>query len=234
MGDNPKKYHITDEGVIYRVDDTGEITELGNVDSLGQTQNTTVNNEDTTQEVNIRYSLSEMERSLINGKGKGLNRHERKHLVLNSSNVSALEAFVKFCGYDWVKVLVNRYQRGETFLEPVLLKAIDIPASSWLSYYVERYEKGINSFEPIIFKAAKNQIGEMSIIASCKRKYSDTSIYHILYNLNDPSVIEALKANPISPYYEPYFVPMPEKSGGCFGVILLFIISTATIITNLI
>lgn len=34
MGEQPKKYHITDEGKIYRLDETGEITDIGSVDQL--------------------------------------------------------------------------------------------------------------------------------------------------------------------------------------------------------
>lgn len=34
MGLDPNKYHISDDGKIYRLDDTGEITMLGDVNDL--------------------------------------------------------------------------------------------------------------------------------------------------------------------------------------------------------
>jgi len=204
MGQESKKFHITNEGVIYRVDDTGEITELGNVNSLSDTSIKKPNGPYPIVEsvdTKIRYSLSEMEKLLCIGKGKGFNRFERKMLVKESSNVSALERFVEFGGTQWINILIARYEHGETFLEPVLLKA------------------------------AQNQFSCIERLASCKRQYSSPIIYNTLHNYNIPRVNDALKANPNSPYYEVNFVPSTKKGGGCFGVLMLFIISTATIIT---
>lgn len=205
MGDKPNKYHVTDEGVVYRVDDNGEITELGNVDSLGTIPQTpTTSDSDLANDSNLRHTLSEMERLLCNGKGKGLNRFERKLIANDCSNVPALECFVEFCGSQWVKILIARFERGETFLEPVLLKA------------------------------AQTQLSSAERLASCKRSYSSHAIYQILDNYNIPQVKDALKANPNSPYHEADFVPSSKRSGGCLGIIILFILSTALLVTTLI
>lgn len=205
MGEQPKKFHITEDGIIFRVEDTGEITELGNVDALDMSKKIEAVPPVTyPNDSKIRYSLSEMEKLLSEGRGKGFNRHERKFLVKESSNILALEYFIEFGGIQWINILITRFERGETFLEPVLLKA------------------------------SQNQFGSLERLAACKRPFSSPTIYHILHNYDIPLVRDALKANPNSPYYEPNFVPPTKKSGGCFGIILLFIISTATLITNLI
>ena len=204
MGQDQKKFHITDDGVIYRVDDTGEITELGNVDSLRNSEKPSdTPSAPSKYDTKIRYSLSEMEQRLCKGKDKGFNRFERKLLVKESSNIPALEYFVEFGGTQWVNILITRFERGETFLEPVLLKA------------------------------SQNQFSSIERLASCKRPYSSSAIYHILHNYNIQRVNDALKANPNSPYYEQDFVPPQKNRGGCFGVILLFIISTSAFITFL-
>lgn len=205
MGQKPKKFHITDEGIIYKVEDTGEITELGNVDSISPTNKpSAVSENPSTQDSNIRYSVLEMENLLCNGKGKGLNRFERKLLVKESSNVHALEYFVDFCGIQWINTLITRFEHGETFLEPVLLKV------------------------------AQNQLGSFYRLASCKRPFSTPKIYHILHNYDIPGINDTLKTNPNTPYYESGFVLPSKKSGGCLGVIILFIISGIAIITTLI
>ena len=205
MGQEPRKFHITDEGVIYKVDDTGEITELGNVENLDTSKKNLSETKPTSpNDSKIRYSLSEMENHLCNGKGKGFNRFERKMLVKESSNIQALEYFVEFGGTQWVSILINRFEKGETFLEPVLLKA------------------------------SQNNYSSLDRLASCKRPYSSPAIYHILHSYDNQTINDLLKANPNSPYHVPNFVAPPPKSGGCFSVILLFIISVTSIISTLI
>lgn len=207
MGQDQKKFYITDDGVIYRVDDTGEITELGNVDSLDTSKKSSDAQLTPSQyDKKIRYSLSEMEQLLCKGKGKGFNRFERKLLVNESSNIPALEYFVEFCGLQWVNILIARFERGDTFLEPILLKV------------------------------SKNRFGPIDRLAKCKRPYSNPAIYHNLHNFNIPRTNDILKANPNSPYFDPSFelsVVPSEKSDGCLGLILIFIISTAAIIITL-
>lgn len=202
MGQNSKKFHITDDGTIYRLEDSGEVTELGNVDTISGITRESSNQYLYGKRPNdsrIRYSLYEMEKMLCDGKGRSLNKHERKYLASESSNVPALERFVEFSGTQWINILVSRFERGETFLEPVLAKAAQDGTN-----YIER-------------------------LASCKRPYSDTSIYHNLYKHKIPKITDALKANPNSPYYEPGFVPKSEDGGGgcCLGIILVLIVSAA-------
>ncbi len=208
MGSEQKKFHITDDGVIYRVDNTGEITELGNVASLDTSKKPSDAPLTPSQyDKKIRYSLSEMEQLLCKGKGKGFNRFERKLLVNESSNIPALEYFVEFCGLQWANILITRFERGDTFLEPILLKV------------------------------SKNRFGPIDRLAKCKRPYSTPAIYHNLHNFNIPSTNDILKANPNSPYFEPSFessvVPSAKKSDGCLGLILIFTISIATIIITI-
>lgn len=124
MGEQPNKFHITEDGIIFRVEDTGEITELGNVDALDMSKKIEAIPPVTyPNDSKIRYSLSEMEKLLSEGRGKGFNRHERKFLVKESSNILALEYFIEFGGIQWINILITRFERGETFLEPVLHKA---------------------------------------------------------------------------------------------------------------
>ena len=44
MGQKPNKYHISDEGIIYRINDDGSFTSVGNIDDIEKKQsvNTTV------------------------------------------------------------------------------------------------------------------------------------------------------------------------------------------------
>lgn len=204
MGQGPKKFHITDEGIIYRVDDTGEVTELGNVASLDGDKKRLDTSMQIAKITNMRYSLSEIEYLLCNGNGRGLNKVERRRLVEESSNVPALEYFVEFGGNQWVNILIRRFEHGESFLEPVLLKV------------------------------SQNKFSSVERLASCKRPFSSPAIYHILHNYNIPRVNDALRSNPNSPYYEQDFVPTSQKSGGCFGIILLFLISTTTLLITII
>lgn len=206
MGEIPKKYHITDNGDIYKVNDDGSFTSMGNAEQYIEVPKNNLPESNPTSPSNskVRYSLSDMEQRLCNGKGKGLNRFERKMLVKESSNVQALEYFVEFGGTQWVNILIRRYEHGETFLEPVLLKA------------------------------SQNTYSSLDRLASCKRPYSSPTIYHILHSYDNQRINDLLKANPNTPYYEPNFVVPTQKSSGCFGVILLFIISFASIITTLI
>lgn len=206
MGTTPRKFHITDEGIIYKINDAGEITELGNVESLADSSapktSATASPKHPPADMEIRYTLPEMEERLCNGKGNGLNRHERKLLASESKNIPALMQFVGFCGCKWTNVLIARFEQGDTYLEPVLAK-VSLSAS-----------------------------GSLERLATCKRAYSTQAIYQNLYNHDITIIRNALKANPNSPYYDAGFVP-PSPNDGCFGVILLFIISTATIITTL-
>lgn len=198
MGLETKKYHVTDEGVVYRVDDTGEITELGNVESLSGPGAADAPPSAAT-DANVRYSMAEMEGMIVKGAGKGLNRYERRMVAKECRNVEALECFVEFAGSQWINMLVGRFERGETWLEPVLEKAAGSPGGS-----CER-------------------------LAGCKRKFSKPGIYHVLHAHDNPNVNDALKANPNSPYYEAGFVPKPKGGGGCLGVVAFLVAAAGAV-----
>lgn len=203
MGDIQNKYHITDEGVVYKVDDTGEITEMGNVESLS-TPSHTANRDMPTPTNGIRYSLGDVERMLCENKGRKLVKEERKLIATRSKNIEALLNFVNIAGVQWLRKLIRRFEQGETVLEPVLLKMSE------------------DKYGPL-FELATCKRGFSD----------STIYFNIEQNTSDKEVKKALKANPNSPFYKPGTeMPAKKGGGGCLGVILLAIILTSAIITN--
>lgn len=179
--------------MVYRVDDTGEITELGNVESLSGAGSAAAADTAPAADANVRYGMAEMEGMIVKGTGKGLNRHERRMVAKECRNAEALECFVEFAGGQWIGVLIRRFERGETWLEPVLEKV------------------------------ARSQTGSGERLAGCRRKFSNPGIYHVLHGRDNPNVNDALRANPNSPYYEAGFVPKQKGGGGCLGGVALLV-----------
>lgn len=202
MGQEQKKYHVTNDGVVYKVDDTGEITEMGNVESLSTTSN--IINRDMSVSANgIRYSLCEIEQMLCENKGRNLIKEERKLIATQSKNIKALLNFVDIAGVQWLRKLIRRFEQGEIELEPVLQKMSE------------------DKYGPL-FELATCKRGFSD----------STIYFNIEQNTSDKEVKKALKANPNSPYYKPDTeMPSKKGDGGCLGVILLAIILTSTIIT---
>lgn len=223
MGDLPKKYHVTDEGTVYRVNEDGSFTEMCNVENVpsasrqGQSDNPAkhqpldfTSSTLTTKMTMRRYSLEEMEQMLCSGRGNGLNKVERQFIAENSQNYSALDSFVNFAGVQFLIILIRRFESGESFIEPVLLKVAsqDIPSIN----YMER-------------------------LASCRRRFTLTDIINILQNNKDARVRYKFAQNPL------YRSQLPEQfikkndvkpsNSGCLSVFLLLIILTSTIITIL-
>lgn len=204
MGNVQKKYHVTDEGVVYKVDDTGEITEMGNVESLSAPSNT-ANCEKPMAANGLRYSLQEMERMLCKNKGRNLVKEERKLIATQSKNIEALLKFVDIAGVQWQRKLIRRFEQGETELEPVLLKMSE------------------DKYGPLFELATCKRVFSDSTI-----------YFNIEQNTSDKEVKKALKSNPHSPFYKPGTeMPSKKGDGGCIGFVLLAIILTSTIITIL-
>ncbi|MCM1449481.1 MAG: hypothetical protein NC082_04010 [Clostridiales bacterium] len=221
MGENPKKYHVTDEGTVYRVNEDGSFTEMCNVenisDALIQRQSSNLverqyskysNTNITVKVIPVRYSITEMEQMLCSGRGNELNKAERKIIADSSHNFSALDSFVDFVGVQYLIVLIRRFEAGDTFIEPLLLKIAsqDIPSIS----FMER-------------------------LASCKRKFTLPNIIDLLQNNQDSRVRYKFAQNPLyRPQLSEQFIKKNDtkpSSGGCLSVILLILVLTSTIIT---
>lgn len=212
MGTSPNKYHVTDSGDIYRIDENGEVTEIGNVDALSDAAQSASERPHSTPGQNAdvvmpgaRYSLHTMETMLCEGRGRGFNKGERRLVASESQSQKALIAFVKFAGSQWINKLVQRYEKGEEWLEPVLLEV------------------------------SQNKYAVTERMALCKRRYTNPEIYRNMHGLNLPRITHALITNPQSPYYDPEYATKfpaskPRKdSGGCFGVILFLIITISVL-----
>ena len=125
MGIDPKKYHISDDGKIYRLDDTGEITMLGDVNDLpggndaGQAPQAT---EDAGGVVD--GDLCALETRIMSGRGNNLSKDERLFVAVNSKNTAVLDKLLSFAGAQVVIRVIQRFERGEANLEPLLQRFV--------------------------------------------------------------------------------------------------------------
>lgn len=218
LSDN-QKYHVTDEGFVYRVNDDGSFTELGNVENIAsQTakdpeQDVTHNNVGKTEPgrysvktTSVRYSLEVMEDMLCHMRGRGLNKAERSAVAKNSRNYAALDAFIDFAGVQHHTALIRRFEKGEDFIEPLLLKIAsqDIPS--------------------VIF---------LERLAACKKTFSICEITALLQNSQHARVRYKFAQNPLyRPNLSDQYIAKnqsPPQKGGCLGVIVLAFISAITL-----
>lgn len=109
MGQQSNKYHISDNGDVFRVNQDGSFTSMGNVE--GQDFGSKAKN----------YNLREFENRLINGDTSQLSIDEVKFVAENSQNSDAV---LKASEYDEeiiIPILVKRFEDGVTFLEGAVL-----------------------------------------------------------------------------------------------------------------
>lgn len=103
------KYHISDDGEVFRVNQDGSFSSMGNVEEQSIRCNAT------------KYNLQELENNIINGNHSRLSIDEVKFVAENSQNSDAV---LKASEYDEsiiIPILVKRFEDGATFLEEAVL-----------------------------------------------------------------------------------------------------------------
>jgi len=174
MGLQPNKYHISDDGNVYRVNEDGSFSEVGNVQDLHASSAKEENMEPVAETIlgDSEFSLYKLEQRILSGKGCSLSVAERKFVAANSLNVDALERFITFAGSQMVCTLIRRFEKGELNLDPVMTS--------------------------ICFNCKSTVTLER--LAKCRRPFSNPIVFKTLSEHSMPYVrVEAVK-NPNNPY----------------------------------
>ncbi len=212
MGLDPNKYHISDDGKIYRLDDTGEITMLGDVNDLpgenaGQIPQTV---RITIKEPGIvRGDLSSLESWIMSGKGRSMNKEERLFVATNSQNTAVLDKLLSFAGAQIVIKIIQRFESGENNLEPLLQRFVTQGS-------VVVQERLANCRRPFTIEA----------IASGLWSHPDARLRHVYRN--NPCCIyrqeqQSAPANNTNKA-ESNKAKSPKKERGCFVKLLIYIL----------
>lgn len=180
MGQGQRKYHITDNGDIYKVNNDGSFTSMGNAEKQVGGKKTI-----------IEESLPLFEKKLLNEDPSSLTIDEIKCIASYSQNSDALLKASDIHEEIVIPILVERFEQGATFLEDAVLNGC-------------QYDD--------------NFIVKLSI-AKCKRKFNDDDILTELGKDKNPQISSAAKSNP----------NYTGKESGCFGIVILFMISTLSI-----
>ncbi len=212
MGLDPNKYHISDDGKIYRLDDTGEITMLGDVNDLpgenaGQIPQTV---RITIKEPGIvRGDLSSLESWIMSGKGRSMNKEERLFVATNSQNTAVLDKLLSFAGAQIVIKIIQRFESGENNLEPLLQRFV-----------------------------TQGSVVVQERLANCRRPFTIEAIASGLWSHPDARLRHAYRNNPCCIYrQEQQSAPSnntnkaesnkaksPKKERGCFVKLLIYIL----------
>ncbi len=212
MGLDPNKYHISDDGKIYRLDDTGEITMLGDVNDLpgenaGQIPQTV---RITIKEPGIvRGDLSSLESWIMSGKGRSMNKEERLFVATNSQNTAVLDKLLSFAGAQIVIKIIQRFESGENNLEPLLQRFV-----------------------------TQGSVVVQERLANCRRPFTIEAIASGLWSHPDARLRHAYRNNPCCIYrQEQQSAPAnntnkaesnkaksPKKERGCFVKLLIYIL----------
>lgn len=204
MGLDPKKYHISDDGKIYRLDDTGEITMLGDVNDLpgenaGQIPQSV---HITIKEPGIvRGDLGSLESWIMSGKGRSMNKEERLFVATNSKNTAVLDKLLSFAGAQIVIKIIQRFESGETNLEPLLQRFV-----------------------------TQGSIVVQERLANCRRPFTIEAIASGLWSHPDARLRHAYRNNPCCIYrQEQQSAPSTKekKKSGCLGTVVLLILNLA-------
>ena len=212
MGLDPNKYHISDDGKIYRIDDTGEITMLGDVNDLpggnaGQIPQTV---RITIKEPGIvRGDISSLESWIMSGKGRSMNKEERLFVATNFQNTAVLDKLLSFAGAQIVIKIIQRFESGETNLEPLLQRFV-----------------------------TQGSVAVQERLANCRRPFTIEAIASGLWSHPDARLRYAYRNNPCCIYRqeqqatsanntneaESNKTKSPKKERGCFVKLLIYII----------
>lgn len=107
MRGQPNKYHVTDNGNIYRVNEDGSFTDMGNVE--------------TKSSATLPSHLASLEQIVAQGNMRRLNRQDIIVLAKYSQNAEVLLEISEYDDGDIFSLLVKRFEDGATFLEDAVL-----------------------------------------------------------------------------------------------------------------
>lgn len=165
-----RKYHITNTGDVYRVNDDGSFTSMGNAEehTLGNkpSMDSSVNYADSSTVKN--YDLQKLENRIINSELCDLTLDEVKYIARKSQNSDALLRASEFDDTAIIPIIVERFENGATFLENAILNGC-------------QYDR--------------NDAVRLAI-AKCKRRFDDCDILTTLGKDKNPMVSDAAKSNP--------------------------------------
>ena len=201
MGIDPKKYHISDDGKIYRLDDTGEITMLGDVNDLPG-GNAAAQAPQADGDAGVAgEDLYTLENRIMSGRGNSLGKDERLFVAVNSKNTVVLDKLLDFAGAQIVIKVIQRFEKGETSLEPLLQRFV-----------------------------TQGSIVVQERLANCRRPFTIEAIASGLWSHPDARLRHAYRNNPCCIYrQEQQSAPSTKekKKSGCLGTVVLLILNLA-------
>lgn len=118
MGQQPNKYHVNPDGDIFKVNDDGSFTSLGNAES----KNKSIDKNRLSQLENKLIRIGEMH--IFNNSEVSV--EEIKYVVLYSQNSEALLIASNYDDGNTFALLVKRFENGATFLEDAVLNGAQI------------------------------------------------------------------------------------------------------------
>lgn len=195
MGQQPKKYHVNDRGDVYRVNDDGSFTEMGNAENF---KYPTVSDgpRDGSSDRILIHRLVGLEKRVEEGGVGTLSRDEAVFLARNSHNVEILTSLMYYAPGEESSnldseiycLILQRYQTDDT-----------IAAISF-------------AFDAGIFEDSYEI--RMAMAQSKEPFEGIRSVLRQLVKDKNPEIREAALANP---NYE------AKAGGGCFGTLVALI-----------
>lgn len=127
MGQTPKKYHVSDDGQIYRINKDGSFTNMGNIESIpaadiSRRKQPFASSKATNAEPEQIRTLSECIELLYKGQGKSLSNTERMEVAKYCNDPSTLLSLLESANVQTKLILIRRYESGEEGLVKVILK----------------------------------------------------------------------------------------------------------------
>lgn len=197
MGMDPKKYHISDDGKIYRLDDTGEITMLGDVNDLRGGSTAAQASNAAGDAGAVDGDLYALESRIMNGKGYSLSKDERIFVAVNSKKFDVLDKLLDFAGAQIVIKVIQRFECGETNLEPLLQRFVTL-----------------------------GSVVVQERLANCRRPFTIEAIASGLWSHPNTRLRHAYRNNPCCIYRQEQQAASakekrPKKKSGCLGTVAL-------------
>ncbi len=200
MGLDPNKYHISDDGKIYRLDDTGEITMLGDINDLPG-GNAAAQAPQADVDVGVAgEDLYTLENKIMSGRGNSLGKDERLFVAVNSKKTVVLDKLLDFAGAQIVIKVIQRFEKGETNLEPLLQRFV-----------------------------TQGSIVVQERLANCRRPFTIEAIASGLWSHPDARLRHAYRNNPCCIHRQEQTAPSPKekKKSGCLGTVALIALLVA-------
>ena len=133
----------------------------------------------------------------MSGRGNSLGKDERLFVAVNSKNTVVLDKLLDFAGAQIVIKVIQRFEKGETNLEPLLQRFV-----------------------------TQGSVAVQERLANCRRPFTIEAIASGLWSHPSAYLRYAYRNNPCCIYRQEQTAPSPKakkqkKKSGCLGTVAL-------------